>query len=148
MTMLVPTRPAMTRPWTPFGDLENTLARIFRNDDEPEACALWSPAVDLHETKDGYILEADLPGLKKEDIQLTIEDDVVTLKGERKFEEKAEHQGYQRVERRYGSFRRSWRIPEGVIADKVSATFENGVLKAMLPKPEEAKPKQIEVKVS
>lgn len=148
MTMLAPVRTTMLSPWPGFRELENTLSRIFQGEGEPETCAPWTPAVDLHETKDAYLLEADLPGLTKEDIQLTIEDDVVTLKGERKFAEKTEHQGYQRIERRYGGFHRSWRIPEGVVSDRVAATFDNGVLKVTLPKPEEAKPKQIEVKVT
>jgi HSP20 family protein len=137
-------------PWRGFHELEDRLNRIFTGEvtNRGETPGMWMPEVDLREGEDAWTLEADLPGMKKEDIALTIDKDVITLKGERKHEEVEEQKGYRRTERRHGHFERAFRIPEGVDADKVIAAFRDGVLKVTLPKPETAKPKQIEVKVS
>jgi HSP20 family protein len=146
MSMMVPSR----GDWpTAFRDLEGRINRMFNNlAFEPEQAGVaWSPAVDLHETEEAYTLEADLPGLSKDDIQLSITDDVVTLKGSRTQKSEKKTEGYHRVERVYGSFQRSFRIPGGIDAGKVDANFENGVLRVVLPKPEERKPRQIDVKV-
>lgn len=146
MSMMIPTRP----DWpTAFRDLEGRINRVFNNlGFEPEQAGVaWTPAVDLHEGEDAYTLEADLPGLGKDDIQLSITDDVVTLKGTRKQENEKRTEGYHRIERVYGSFQRSFRIPGGIDARKVDASFEHGVLRVTLPKPEERKPRQIDVKV-
>ncbi|MBI2433092.1 MAG: Hsp20/alpha crystallin family protein [Candidatus Hydrogenedentes bacterium] len=145
MSMMLPTR----ADWPSFRELENRLNRMFGSWPwEPEQAGVaWSPAVDLHESDDAYTLEADLPGLTKNDIHLSIADDVVTLKGERSQKSEKKAEGYHRVERIYGSFQRSFRIPGGIDASKVEANFEHGVLKVTLPKPEERKPRQIDVKV-
>ena len=136
-------------PWSALRDLEGQFNRVFgeltRDTDYFERG--WTPAVDLKETEEAYTLEADLPGLKKEDIELSVVDNLVTLKGERKQEEEVKDEGYHRIERQYGSFQRSLEIPGGFNADKITAEFKEGVLHVTLPKREEAKPKHIEVKV-
>lgn len=137
-------------PWSALRDLEGQFNRLFgelgRDYDVFER--VWSPAVDLKETDQAYTLEADLPGLKKEDIELMVVDNMITIKGERKQEEKVEEKGYHRFERRYGAFQRSFEIPGGFDSEKVTAKFEDGVLRVTLPKREEAKPKHIEVRVN
>ena len=136
-------------PWSALGDLEGQLGWLF--DDFTRGFVVpergWAPAVDLKETEDAYVIEADVPGLKKDEIGLVIVDNVVTLKGERKNEHESTNGGYHRFERRYGSFQRSFEIPGGFENDKVEANYTHGVLTVTLPKREEAKPKQIEVKV-
>lgn len=145
MRALSPYRRTAAFPWNGLDELE----RIFDNFLAPQATdgLNWAPAVDLKETNDAYHLDADLPGLEKKDIEVKVEDDVVTISGSRSQENHEDTKGYQRFERSYGAFRRSFRIPGGVDADKVQAEFKNGVLHVMLPKPETAKPKQIEVQV-
>ena len=137
-------------PWGPLRDLEGQFNRLFGelNRDYDLFDRGWSPAVDLKENEQGYTLEADLPGLKKEDIDVTVVDNVVSLKGERKQESETKEKGYHRIERRYGSFERSFEIPGGFDASRIEAHFDNGVLRITLPKREEAKPKQVEVKVN
>ena len=138
------------RPWGALRDFEDEFGRLFgnwtRELDRPAAS--WSPPVDVKETADAYTIEADLPGISKEDVKLTVLDDALTIKGERKSEKETTESGYQRVERRYGSFQRSFRIPGGIDPGRVTAHFDNGVLRVTLPKREESKPKQIEVKVN
>lgn len=107
----------------------------------------WRPAVDLSETDDAYIIEADMPGVDKDDVKIELLEDVVTITGERKSEktEDDEKRGYHRVERSYGGFTRTVQIPNGFKADEVKASFENGVLKVTLPKPETTRPKLVSV---
>lgn len=150
MSLLVPMKRTNAFPWAGFGEIEQQLERLF-NSGTPSASGpgtSWIPPVDIHESEDSYTLIADLPGMKREDISVNIVEDRVTLKGTRKREERHEEKGYRRYERAEGTFERSFRIHRGVDATKVEATFENGVLTVKLPKPEETKPKQIEVKVS
>jgi len=137
-------------PFSALRDIENQFGRLFSelNRDYDVFGRVWSPTVDLKETDDAYTLEADLPGLKKEDIDLIVVDNVVTVKGSRKHEAETKDKGYHRIERRYGTFERSFEIPGGFDAEKVNAKYEDGVLKVTLPKREETKPKQIEVKVN
>lgn len=101
----------------------------------------FSPSVDIYEEKDDVIVKAELPGMKKEDIEVNIKDDILTISGEKKSEEKVEKKGYYRMERSYGSFCRSFRLPD-VQMDKAKAKFENGVLEIRIPKSEEAKKKE------
>ncbi len=108
----------------------------------------WSPRVDISETDGAVVVSSELPGLKAEDIKITVADDVVTLEGEKKGEQETEGRTVHRVERVYGSFRRSFRLPSAVNADEITATFTDGVLAVNLPKAEEAKARQIEVKTS
>lgn len=149
MNFLVPRTRRNLAPWSGINEFEAQMNRLFNGwpewmDNESTA---WTPAVDLKENENDYELIADLPGMTKDDINLTVVDDVVTLKGERKNEQETDKEGYHRIERSYGAFQRSFRIPEGVEANKVDAHFNDGVLKVKLPKSEARKPKQIEVKV-
>jgi HSP20 family protein len=106
----------------------------------------WAPAVDISERKDAYLVTVELPGLKAEDLDITLEDGLLTIQGERQFTQESAEQQFHRVERRYGSFRRSITLPSQVQADAIEASFENGVLEVVVPKAEEAKPKKISVK--
>jgi HSP20 family protein len=105
----------------------------------------WAPAVDLLEREDSLVLRADLPGLKEDDVQIEVRDNVLTISGERRAEFEDSEQGYYRIERAFGSFSRSLTLPEGVDSDKIEANFENGVLEVKIPKPEEVKPKRISI---
>ena len=106
----------------------------------------WTPSVDISENKDQLILEAELPGMKPEDVEISIENSVLTLRGERKFEKKEDGDNLHRVERSYGSFTRSFTLPPTISAENATVAFENGVLRLTLAKREEAKPRRIEIK--
>ena len=108
----------------------------------------WSPVVNVHETKDQFLVKAELPGLKQEEIEVSIEDDTLTLKGERKRETEVNENEYHRIERSYGTFQRSIVLPASVDASGVKASYKDGVLEIQLPKKEEAKPKAIKVEVA
>jgi HSP20 family protein len=105
----------------------------------------WIPPVDIQETPEGYKLLAELPGLTKDDINITLENNVLRLSGERKFEKDVSKESYHRVERTYGTFSRAFALPQQVQAEGVQAGFENGVLTIMVPKAEQAKPRKIEI---
>jgi HSP20 family protein len=135
-------------PWAGFRDLENQLERIFHGTASPGSAQSWVPPVDIHETEDAYVMEADLPGMSKDDFDLQIMEDRIVLRGTRKRLERENVKGYWRFERAEGAFERSFRVQGGVDAEKVEARFENGVLTVTLPKPEESKPRQIEIKVN
>ena len=105
----------------------------------------WVPPIDVREREDRLEFTAELPGLKKDDIDITVEDRVLTLSGERKFESTEEKNGYHRIERSYGRFTRSFTLPHEVDQDNVKATFEDGLLTIEIPKSEEAKPRKIEI---
>ena len=108
----------------------------------------WTPPCDIYETDKEIVLKMDLPEMRKEDVQVTHENNVLTLRGERKFEEAANRENYRRIERSYGEFTRSFTLPALVEGDKIVAEFKEGVLTVMLPKREEARAKQIDVKVN
>lgn len=108
----------------------------------------WMPAIDVCDTKDSVIVKADVPGISKDDIEVTVEGDRLTIKGEKKEERKAESKDFVREERCYGTFHRVISLPASVDANQVKATYKNGVLELTLPKKEEAKPKQIRVDVN
>jgi HSP20 family protein len=127
-----------------FRFFEDALTRFMS---EPRATRPWSPSVDILETENALILRADLPDLKLEDIEVRVENQTLTIKGERKFDNEENVKGYHRIERNYGSFVRSFAIPATVVPDKVSADYKNGVLTVTLPKKEEAKPRQVKVEV-
>ena len=107
----------------------------------------WVPAMDLVETDDHFVLKADLPGLSEEDVHVDVDNDVLTVSGERKGEHEDKRDGFVRVERSYGSFRRSLTLPEGVDADAVTASFDRGVLEISIPKPEQRKPRRVAIQV-
>lgn len=105
----------------------------------------WAPPVDFRETEDGFELHADLPGMTKEDIDLTFEDNVLTLSGERKFADAGTNKGFRRIERLYGKFTRSFQLPAQIDASAIQAAFQAGVLTVTLPKAAEAKPRKVEI---
>jgi HSP20 family protein len=107
----------------------------------------WVPAMDLVETDDAFVLKADLPGLDENDVKLEVEDNVLTIAGERQAEHEEKREGYYRVERAFGAFRRSLTLPEGVDPEAVTARFEKGVLAVRIPKPEDRKPRRVSIKV-
>jgi HSP20 family protein len=139
----------------PFQDLvslQRRINRLFedafpRSERAELAWSAWTPAVDIYEEPEAIVIEADLPGLTKENVSVTLENSVLTIQGERKSAHEEKRDNYHRVERAYGGFARSFTIPSNVSADKIDAEFKDGVLRVTLPKREEAKPKQIQVKV-
>ena len=106
----------------------------------------WAPALDISERKDAYLVTVELPGLKAEDLDITMEDGLLTIQGERQFTDESSEQQYHRVERRYGAFRRAITLPTHVTAEGIQALVEDGVLQILVPKAEEAKPKRIQVR--
>ena len=119
------------------------LSRAF--DDEGIGRGAWAPSIDIYENKDHIVLEAELPGMNQEDFDLSIENNVITLRGERKFEKTDETDNYHRVERSYGAFTRSFTLPQTVSAEGATAEYNNGVLRVTLPKREETKSRRIQV---
>lgn len=143
--------------WDPFRELEEMSDRLNRmfarpatrtNGKETIVVADWTPTVDISETDGGYQIKAEIPDVKKEDVKVTLEDGVLTIQGERKQEKEEKGKKYHRVERSYGSFVRSFSLPDLIDEEKVKAEFKDGVLNLHLPKSEKAKPKAIEVKVA
>lgn len=145
--------------WNPFKEVEELEKRLSQllgrnvpagSADKNEAItvAQWSPVVDISEDDKEYAIKAELPDVKKEDIKLNVHDDVLTITGERKYEKEEKGKKYHRVERAYGSFVRSFTLPEDADGTKVTAEYKDGMLNVRLPKSEKAKPKTIEVKVS
>ena len=140
--------------YDPFRDLrtlQEEVNRLFSTNltrsfgDEGIGRGAWSPSVDIYENKDQIVLEAELPGMKQEDFDLTIENNVISLRGERRFEKVDDADNYHRVERSYGSFTRSFTLPQTVSGEGAQAEYANGVLRVTLPKREEAKSRRIEV---
>ena len=132
--------------WPTFGrlsSLRDELDSLFES-----SLTGWLPALDVHENKDNFTVRVELPGFKREDIQVSLQDGVLTISGERKEEKVSEETEVHRQERYYGKFSRALTLPTAVAADKVKATYKDGVLTITLPKAEEAKPKQIDVSVS
>lgn len=150
-------------PWRPFAEvarLEREMERAFGDFFGGRLPRMWEerfspwrslglrePAVDVFEEKDEFVVKAELPGMTKDDIQVNIAEHLLTIKGEKKKEEKTEEKDYYRSERTYGAFARSIPLPTEVNPEKVNATFKNGVLEIRLPKSEEAKKKEIKVKI-
>ena len=142
-------------PWKPFGELtslrkemenlwnrflgESPALRTFRED--------WLPPVDISETEDKLVIKAEMPGLDPKDVDVSISADVLTIKGEKKKKEEEKGEHYHCVETYSGSFQRSFRLPHNVKTDKIEATFDKGVLKITLPKTEEAKKKEVKIRV-
>jgi HSP20 family protein len=152
---------AITTRWDPFQDLRSArdemaqmspmlaeaLGRHAQQQGSGRATTTaWAPALDISERKDAYLVTVELPGVELDDLQVTLEDGLLTVQGERHFAHDSSEQQFHRVERRYGAFRRSITLPAHVQADAVEASFEDGVLQVLVPKAEEAKPKRIEVR--
>ena len=143
--------------WEPFRELatlQNEVNRLFNTAFDAPAAGTngqtlrrWMPAMDLVETADHFVLRADLPGMSEEDVNIEVEDRVLTVSGERKAEHETTKEGYHRVERAFGAFSRSLTLPEGVNAEAVEAGFDRGVLEIRIPKPEQRKPRKISIGV-
>lgn len=136
--------------WEPTRDLASMeidrLHRMFDNLFGENLQRGWMPTVDIFETDaHEFVVKADLPDVKREDINLTFENNVLTVRGERKFSDEVKRENYHRVERQYGSFARSFTVPPTVDATRIAASFKDGVLTIRMPQREEARPKQIEV---
>jgi HSP20 family protein len=148
----------MTR-WDPFQDLRSAqdemaqmspmLAHALGLSGQPQGsgtATAWAPALDISERKDAYLVTVELPGVGVDDLEITMEDGLLTIQGERQFAHGSSEQQFHRVERRYGAFRRSITLPAQVQADQIEASFDHGVLQIVVPKAEEAKPKRIQVR--
>ncbi len=139
--------------WDPFRELVNLredMDRLFtsffgRHTEEPEG--FWTPVIDLEEDNENFIVKAELPGMKKDDIKISVRGNQLSISGERKQESEVKNKTYHRIERSYGKFSRVITLPTDVEADRVKASYKNGVLIINLPKPESMKPKEIEVEV-
>ena len=131
----------------PFSNMRVFEDAVTRWMSEPRAARPWSPAVDVIETENELVLKADLPDVDLKDIDVRVENQTLTLKGDRKFDSEQKSGGYHRIERNYGTFMRRFTLPTSVENDKVSADYKNGVLTVTLPKKEAAKPKQVKVEV-
>jgi HSP20 family protein len=138
--------------WEPVREIQ-TMNRLFNTlFDSPSlgnggqsVARRWIPAMDVVETDDSFVLRADLPGLSEQDVNIELDDNVLRISGERKAEHEQNGKGYYRVERSWGAFSRSLTLPEGVEADAVKAGFENGVLEVRIPKPEQQKPRKVQI---
>lgn len=142
--------------WQPYRDLANVqrqLNRFFEDDlfgkyeDQDMKMANWHPATDILETKDEYVFKVELPGIAKEDVFVELNDNMLTIKGERKEEKDIDKEAYHRCERCSGSFSRSFNVPKNVDNQKISATMKNGILELKVPKAEQAKPKEIPIQI-
>ncbi len=140
--------------WDPFKDLgllQDRMNRLFDDAgrgwraEEPAATTSWSPSVDIFETEGEIVVKAELPGMDRKDIALHLENNVLSLRGERRFVKETKEENYHRIERSYGNFSRSFSIPASVDEEKIRADYKDGVLKIILPKKEQAKPKQIKI---
>jgi len=146
-------RTSMTRfePFRGVFSLQDQINRLFSEtfDRSAEEGSLtpWAPDVDIHETEHELVVKADLPGVKPEELDIRVENNILTIRGERKFEKKVNEDNYLRVERSYGSFSRSFSLANTVNTDAIRADYKDGVLTLSIPKREEAKPKQINVQV-
>ena len=140
--------------WDPFRDLnmlQDRMNRLFEDasrnwkSDEPASTTTWSPAVDIFETESEIVVKAEVPGMERKDITLNLENNVLTLKGERRFLKEAKEENYHRIERSYGGFSRAFSIPATVDEEKIRADYQDGVLKIVLPKKEQLRPQQIKI---
>lgn len=149
----------MLTRWNPAGEAANLSQRMERLFDEMVGRGLWRtsedrplrgswvPAVNILERKDAMVITADLPGLKAEDVEVTVEEGILSIRGERKLEETSEEESYHRVERLYGVFERTFTLPNSVDVEKIEARFSNGEMTLTLPKREESKPRSVKIKV-
>lgn len=147
--------PFRVDPFRELEEMSNRLSHLLgrallpkEGGKEEMTVAEWSPLVDITEDDKEYLIKAELPEVKKEDVKLSIHDNVLSISGERKYEKEEKGKKYHRVERAYGSFMRSFTLPDDADAAKIAAEYKDGVLKVHLPKSEKAKPRAIEVKVS
>ena len=137
----------MLTRWDPFRDLKGAEAEFDRMVGQAFSKNAWVPALDILETEDRFEVTVDLPGIESEQVEVTFEDGMLTIRGNREFARDEEQGQFHRIERSYGSFARSVRLPHTADAEKIQASFDQGVLKVEVPKRDEAKPRTIEVKV-
>jgi HSP20 family protein len=139
------------QPFRGVSSLQDQINRLFNEtfDRSPDEASLtpWSPSVDIYETEQNLVVKADLPDIKPEELDIRVENNILTIRGERQFEKKVNESNYLRVERAYGSFSRSFALANTVNTEAIQAEYKNGVLTLTIPKREEAKPKQIKVRV-
>jgi HSP20 family protein len=131
-------------PLTSLRAFEDAFSRMLS---EPQVNRPWSPAVDIYETENELVLKADVPDVEQKDIDVRMENQTLTIAGERKFQKEQENKGFHRIERNYGQFVRSFAVPSAFDTDKISAEYSSGVLTVALPKKEAAKPRQIKIEV-
>jgi HSP20 family protein len=140
--------------WDPFhtlSGLQEQVNRLFETSQgraDNSALTTWAPAVDIYETENELVLKADLPDMNEKDLDIRVENNMLTIRGERKFEQQVKEENYLRVERAYGTFSRSFSLPNTVNTEAIKAEYNHGVLTVQLPKRAEAKPKQVKVNVS
>ena len=144
--------------WDPFRDLvalQDRMNRLFdesvrnvRTGDEALSSATWSPAVDIYETANEVVVKAELPEVNQSDIDIQVENNTLTLRGERKFDKETKQENFHRIERAYGVFSRSFTLPSTVDQERIKADYKDGILRISLPKREASKPKQIKVAIS
>jgi HSP20 family protein len=143
---------ARLEPFRGLSTLQDQFNRLFnesfRNQPEESALTTWAPAVDIYETPNELVVKADLPDVNEKDIDVRVENNLLTIRGERKFEKSVSEENFLRVERTYGAFSRSFSLPNTVNAEKIGAEYKNGVLTVTLPKREESKPRQVKVTVN
>jgi HSP20 family protein len=146
---------AQWNPWKELQEVEKRLSNMWgrpptkeEGGKEAMTVAEWAPLVDISEDEKEYLIKAELPDVKKENVKISVQDGVVSISGDRKYEKEEKGKKYHRVERSYGSFMRSFTLPEDADESKISAEYKDGVLHVHLPKAEKPKPKSIEVKVS
>jgi HSP20 family protein len=149
-------RPASADRWEPFTNLVGIQGEVNRLFDTflgrpgvtgTQAMRAWLPAVDLQETKDDLVLKVEVPGVREKDVSVSITGDLLTIKGERRWEDESKNQKFLHVERAYGQFERMIQLPLAVQADKVKATYRDGVLEITLPKAESLKPREIKIDI-
>ncbi len=133
-------------PWRELEEMQRTLSRLLGEAAPATEEGVWLPAVDIRETDDALIVEAELPGIERKDVKVDIKDGVLTISGERKYEKETEEENIHRMERVYGRFSRSFSLPNNVDVDKVEAKLKNGVLTVRLPKKETARARTVEIK--
>lgn len=150
---LITRRPNVWDPFQELNELQNRLSNLLgrpalrpANGEEGITVADWAPVVDISENANEYLIKAELPGLKREEVKVTVEDGVLSISGERKVEKEEKDKKFHRIERSYGSFVRSFSLPDGSDATKVNAEFKDGVLNVRLAKSPKAQPKAIEIK--
>ena len=143
---------ARLEPFRGLSTLQDQFNRLFneqyRSHSEESALTTWAPAVDIYETPNELVVKADLPDVNEKDIDVRVENNLLTIRGERKFEKSVSEENFLRVERTYGSFSRSFSLPNTVKAETIAAEYKNGVLTVTLPKREESKPRQVKVTVN
>ena len=154
-TAMAPSAARERLVFDPFRNFEERMRRYFGETFDPFgkfgeenwSVATWSPACDIYETDHEIVVKTELPEVKKEDIRISVDNNVITIRGERKFSEETKRENYHRLERSYGEFTRSFTLPTFIDTGKINADFKDGILRVTLPKHEEAKPKQVEVNV-